>query len=115
MCHWRPPKTIIEELAENHGLENFDREHRVIFLPPYHPEFNGIEFAWGRLKNFIGKKPAYNSRNLMNETLIDSSNHLSMETSRQIYVHIKRKIRDAAMENLDSENFDIVIQENDDY
>lgn len=115
MCYWNPPKTIIEELAENHGLQNFGREHRVIFLPPYHPEFNGIEFAWGRIKNFIGKKPAYNLKTLMKETLIESFHHISVNTSREIYAHIKRKLKEAALENIDSENFNIIVHENDDY
>jgi len=36
----------IEVLAEKYG-------HKIIFLPPYHPELNPIELCWGRVKNYI--------------------------------------------------------------
>ena len=40
------PKYNIETLAEKYG-------HKIIFLPPYYPEFNPIELCWARVKNFI--------------------------------------------------------------
>ena len=41
--HCAPP-TVIEELARAAG-------HRVLYLPPYHPELNPIERMWGVIKN----------------------------------------------------------------
>ncbi|QBQ54424.1 transposase [Nitrosococcus wardiae] len=29
---------------------------RGVFLPPYHPELNSIEYAWSKLKHFLKKK-----------------------------------------------------------
>lgn len=36
-CYWKPPKTVIQELAENHGKRHFGYEHRVVYLPPIIP------------------------------------------------------------------------------
>ena len=42
---WRRKK-VLRKLAEAAGC-------RVIFLPPYSPDFNPIEKVWASLKNFI--------------------------------------------------------------
>jgi transposase len=39
-------KKILKKLAEDAGC-------RVIFLPPYSPDFNPIEQVWANLKTFI--------------------------------------------------------------
>jgi transposase len=39
-------KKVLRKLAEAVGF-------RVIFLPPYSPDFNPIEKVWASLKNFI--------------------------------------------------------------
>lgn len=31
---------------------------RLVYLPPYSPDFNPIELAWSKLKNFLCKKAA---------------------------------------------------------
>ena len=36
----------VDAIAEEHG-------HEVMMLPPYRPELNGIENAWGVTKNFV--------------------------------------------------------------
>lgn len=69
LCHWEPPQTIIEDMAQKHGLEYFGSPHRVIFLPPYHPEYNGIEMAWGQVKHYVGMNPEYKIKALIGETL----------------------------------------------
>jgi len=27
--------------------------HKILYLPPYHPEYNAIEMLWSRVKNWI--------------------------------------------------------------
>jgi transposase len=48
-----PKSSIIEELAEQKG-------HRVLWLPPYHPELNPIERMWGVAKQHVAS--TYNNK-----------------------------------------------------
>ena len=46
----RPPPTYaIDQLIRENG-------HEVLRLPPYHPDFNGIELIWSQLKAIIRQK-----------------------------------------------------------
>jgi hypothetical protein len=111
MCYWQPPRTIIEEMAETHGLNKFGREHIVMFLPPYHPEYNGIEMAWGRVKHFVGKNPPYNLNILLNETLPNALREFKRETASKIVKHVTDLIRVDANEELDVDELDLRMDE----
>ena len=39
----------VKVIAEGHG-------HSILLLPPYRPELNAIEMAWGIVKNFVARK-----------------------------------------------------------
>ena len=108
-CHWKPSETIIEEMARNHGLENFNREHEVIFLPPYHPEFNAIEMAWGQIKRYVGQNPPYNLEGLLNEVLPQAFANLTPLKINNICNHIKNKLLEEASGDQNAE--DIIIGE----
>ena len=47
-------------------------KHRVLYLPPYHPEFNPIEQAWGFIKRRVGSNPKYNIQYICEEQLPDA-------------------------------------------
>jgi transposase len=48
-------KSVLIPMAEKAG-------HRIIFLPPYSPNLNRIEFFWGWLKRHLRKiLPSHNS------------------------------------------------------
>lgn len=113
VSHWDPPKTIIEEIAENHGREYFGREHRVIFLPPYHPEYNGIELAWGRVKHYVGQNPSYKIKELIQETLPQAFLNVTAEKAQAIVNHIKKKIKNDAKLETDSAEIEARLQEYD--
>ncbi len=53
---WKPV-TKLEKMAFNDGLKRFQKPHILLFLPPYYPELNPIEFAWARIKNNIADNP----------------------------------------------------------
>ena len=55
-------KTQIQELAEKNG-------HRVLYLPPYHPELNSIEYVWAQVKRFVAMQAPYNTKTICEETL----------------------------------------------
>ena len=93
-------------MAEEHGQQYFGREHRVIFLPPYHPEYNAIEMAWGRVKHYVGQNPPYNLKILMQETLPDALRNITHETTFNIVKHIRELIKTDANNELDMAEID---------
>lgn len=78
---WDPPPNIIEKMAVDQGLLDFGYPHRILFLPPYHPEYNGIELAWASIKYYCGQNPDYNIKALMYETLPKAFKNLNKETA----------------------------------
>ena len=54
-------KNILHEIANKHG-------HKILFLPPYSPDFNPIEKSFGALK----RKRLYSSKNKTLEEIIMS-------------------------------------------
>jgi transposase len=56
-----PGKLVILDNAAahkyEHALEKIEQTGaKVLFLPPYCPELNPIEYAWSKVKNFLKKK-----------------------------------------------------------
>jgi transposase len=47
----------VEILAKEKG-------HSILWLPPYHPEFNPIEYLWGIAKNEVGKRANFSSEGI---------------------------------------------------
>ena len=43
--------------------------HKVLYLPPYHPEFNPIEQAWAFIKRRVGSNPKYNIQYICEQQL----------------------------------------------
>lgn len=112
-CHWDPPDTLVEQMAKAHGLEFYGVEHRVMYLPPYHPEFNAIEMAWGRVKDYIGKNPAYDMKKLLNVVLPEAIINFTPQMSKSIVDHTAKKIKIQAEEHCNSldieENMDLYL------
>ena len=51
---FKKQKTAIQQMAEERG-------HIVLYLPPYHPELNQMEFAWGFVKGKAASNPSYSN------------------------------------------------------
>jgi len=111
LCHWIPPLTIIEEMAEEHGLQYFGVPHRVVFIPPYHPEYNGNDLAWGQVKRFVGNNPTYKIKKLIDETLPKALSNFTQEKAKAIYSHIIKKIKDDFQNETDQDEIDFRIRD----
>ena len=83
---YEPPKSLLELLAEEYGQKQFNTAHKILFLPPYYPEFNPIELAWARIKNFIADNPTYNLAKLKN-LLIESQKLIDSNFCCRIFAH----------------------------
>jgi len=57
------PKTKVEILAELQG-------HKVIYLPPYMPDWSAIELAWARVKNWVAEHNITFDMNIILNTLL---------------------------------------------
>ena len=56
--------------------------------PPYHPEYNGIELAWARVKHFIGHHPSYNLESILSQNLPNALFSVTPDTAKRIIEHI---------------------------
>lgn len=46
-----PPVNLIEQMADEHGRQNFGTAHEILYLPQYHPELNAIEWHGHKLRD----------------------------------------------------------------
>jgi transposase len=61
--HLNPGKVVILDNASPHKCEEAmelieQTGAKVVFLPPYCPELNPIEYGWSKIKNYLKKKVA---------------------------------------------------------
>ena len=103
---WKAPFNVIEELAEEHGRLNFKYPHRIVYLPPYHPEYNAIEIAWSNVKRYSGNKLSYSLSRLCSETIQDAFQAFTpQKCSNIINMVLKRYAQDYEnMKDLDLAN-----------
>lgn len=47
--HKPAPTYAVDTIIRGHG-------HEVLRIPPYHPDFNAIEFIWGQLKLLVRER-----------------------------------------------------------
>lgn len=85
--YWDPPETEIEILAKEDGIRRFNYPHRVLYLPPYHPEYNPIEMGWSIVKGEIAKRPKYNLALLLKEELPKAFAKVTAELCKKMYSH----------------------------
>lgn len=58
-ARWHLTKEVMSFIEENKII--------MIRLPPYSPETNPIEQYWKNNKNYLGTKPYFNKKELVNE------------------------------------------------
>ena len=75
-------KNEIEQIAEAYG-------HNVLYLPPYHPELNPIEFTWGYVKRKVADASAYDMHTLSTEILPSAFASVTPEILNKFFQHIK--------------------------
>ena len=47
------PNNYLQDILDTYYGNNGNCKHKILFQPPYHPEFNPIEICWGLLKYTI--------------------------------------------------------------
>ena len=80
--YFKTAKTEIQEIAEAYG-------HTVLYLPPYHPELNPIEYAWGYIKRKVADASSYDLATLTTETLPAAFASVTPEIIDKFFNHIK--------------------------
>jgi len=81
---FKKEKTEIQQIAENNG-------HTVLYLPPYHPELNPIEFAWGFIKAKAAANPSYSINTINKQTLPEAFATLSQNTISKFFSHVRKQ------------------------
>jgi len=94
------------------GFERFKFPHKVLYLPPYHPEYNAIELAWARVKHFIGRHLNYNLENILNVSLPDALRAVTPEISKKIIGHVIEQWKTDIEDKIDPMDITAKIQEN---
>ena len=81
---FKKTKNEIQEIAESHG-------HTVLYLPPYHPELNPIEYTWSYVKRLAAETPSYSLSTLSKETLPSAFSSLSPQTVQNFFNHVQNQ------------------------
>ncbi len=58
----------------------------VVFLPPYSPELNPIEFIWSKIKNFI-KKTLISNTDELYQTLAEALETITPNEAQGCFQH----------------------------
>ena len=83
-------KCALEELYDKHNLQHH-KNHRCIYLPKFHPEFNPIERCWSRMKWYI-RKYSDGTLTTLRRLLVESYDG-TLTTLRRLLVESYDKIR----------------------
>ena len=98
-------KTELQIIAERSG-------HQLLYLPPYHPELNPIEYAWGRIKRNVAEAASYNIDLICNEILPQAFSTVTSSILNKFFSHI-RKYEDH-YRNITGEEKQLLISQQDD-
>jgi len=71
-----PGKVVVMDNASAHKTDEIielieSTGAKILFLPPYCPEMNPIEYCWSKIKNFLKKKKPQ-TKKLLYETITDA-------------------------------------------
>lgn len=97
-----PPLYVLDHLLEQHG-------HKVLRLPPYHPELNPIEKIWALVKNWVAAHNTTFRLADVEQLTRQRFEEVQVEHWRNICTHVrkyeetlieKEHIMDATMDNL---------------
>jgi transposase len=59
---------------------------KVLFLPPYCPELNPIEYGWSKIKNFL-KKKATRTKDQLSDAFSEALNIITPQDSQAYFKH----------------------------
>ena len=70
---------VISALIENKGA-------RLLFLPPYSPDFSPIELCWSKIKTFLRKAKA-RTRDALDEAIAQALSTISLSDAQAWFAH----------------------------
>ena len=79
-----PPRYIIEEIAEEKG-------HKVLRLPPRHPELNAIELIWAYLKSYVARKNSSGKEGEIRKLLKEAKQSAPLDLWQKVVHHAKEQ------------------------
>jgi transposase len=89
--HRRAGKVVILDNAAAHrceeAIEKIEQTGaKMLFLPPYCPELNPIEYGWSKVKNFL-KKKATRTKDQLYDALSEALNMITPQDSHVYFKH----------------------------
>jgi transposase len=89
--HLQAGKVVILDNAAAHkcaeAIERIEQTGaKVLFLPPYCPELNPIEYGWSKIKNFLKKKAA-RTKDQLYDALSEALNVITSQDSQAYFKH----------------------------
>jgi transposase len=89
--HLDAGKVVILDNAAAHKCEEAiemieQRGAKVLFLPPYCPELNPVEYGWSKIKNFLKKKAA-RTKDQLYDALSEALNIITPQDSQAYFKH----------------------------
>ena len=89
--HLQPGKVVILDNAAAHKCEEAveiieQTGAKVLFLPPYCPELNPIEYGWSKIKNFLKKKAA-RTKDQLYDALSEALQMITPQDSQAYFKH----------------------------
>jgi len=88
------PKNIIEMLAEEQG-------HKILYLPPYMPDWCASELGWARIKNWVAKhNTSFKIHDIKTNLLPRAYCLVDQEFCRNVFNHINAEIQIFYNENI---------------
>lgn len=70
----------IDRIMEEHG-------HKIIRLPPYHPDFNPIENIWSQIKQHVAKKNIAMTVTSVKDAISEKINNIGPEEWKKVCDH----------------------------
>lgn len=70
----------IDRIMEEHG-------HKIVRLPPYHPDFNPIENIWAQIKQHVAKRNIAMNVTSVKEAILEKINNIGSEEWKKVRDH----------------------------
>lgn len=80
------PKSKVEQLLEHWG-------HTCLFLPPYHPELNPIEFVWSQIKGYVRDRNIFKANDILKNLLPNAFNSIDKEYFENIFKNVEKTMK----------------------
>lgn len=86
-------KKLYVELNPLNEIQNRAEEagHRVLYLPPYHPELNPVEYGWADLKRYASEQAPGDIYKLCSETIPEAFKSVTSLKIQNMFSHVRKQ------------------------